>query len=93
MIQFLKAKNVYILGGTAAVNSSIEEKLKKYATVTRVAGKDRFETAVKKGDTVRAGEKLLTFDRDKIRAAGHPDTVVVLLMNADDIGDVSCGVL
>ncbi len=53
---------------------------------------DGFEAAVKKGDMVKTGQRLLTFDRDKIRAAGHPDTVVVLLMNADDVGDVSCGV-
>ena len=51
-IDRLKAKNVYILGGTAAVNGTIEEKLKKYASVTRVAGKDRYETAV------RIAEKL-----------------------------------
>jgi translation elongation factor EF-Ts len=45
---------------------------------------------VKDGDEVKAGQKLLTFDRDKIKKAGYSDTVVVLLTNSDDIADVKC---
>ena len=52
---------------------------------------DGFTPAVKEGDQVKAGQKLLTFDRDKIKAAGHPDTVVVLLTNSDDLEGVECG--
>ena len=52
---------------------------------------DGFSPAVKEGDKVKAGQKLLTFDRAKIKAAGHPDTVVVLLTNSDDLEGVECG--
>ncbi len=52
---------------------------------------DGFVPAVKEGDTVKAGQLILTFDRAKIKAAGHPDTVVVLLTNSDDLEDVVCG--
>ncbi len=48
-----------------------------------------FETFVKEGDEVKAGQKLIAFDRDKIKAANHPDTVVVLLTNSDDFEDVT----
>ncbi len=49
---------------------------------------DGFEPFVKEGDTVKAGQKLLTFDRKKIKDAGHPDIVVVLLTNSDDMKNV-----
>lgn len=49
---------------------------------------DGFEPFVKEGDQVKAGQKLLTFDRDKIKKAGHPDIVVVLLTNAEDMKNV-----
>ena len=35
--------------------------------------------------------KLMEFDISKIKAAGHPDTVVVLLTNSDDYEDVTFG--
>ena len=47
---------------------------------------DGFACLVQEGQTVKAGDKLLTFDRKKIAAAGHPDMVAVLLTNADDFG-------
>jgi PTS system sucrose-specific IIC component len=52
---------------------------------------DGFEAFVKDGDEVKAGQKLLSFDRDKIKAAGYSDTVVVLLTNSDDLANVACG--
>jgi PTS system sucrose-specific IIC component len=33
----------------------------------------------------------MEFDISKIKAAGHPDTVVVLLTNSDDYEDVTFG--
>ncbi len=45
---------------------------------------DGFRMLVSEGDTVRAGQKLMTFDLEKIRAAGYPSTVAVLLTNSDD---------
>lgn len=45
---------------------------------------DGFNCLVKEGQKVKAGEKLIEFDRDKIKKAGHPDCVVVLLTNCDN---------
>lgn len=45
---------------------------------------DGFECFVTEGQNVKAGEKLISFDREKIHAAGHPDCVVVLVTNSDD---------
>lgn len=53
---------------------------------------DGFTPLVSVGDKVKAGQKILQFDRAKIKAAGHPDTVVVLLTNSDDLESVECGV-
>ena len=52
---------------------------------------DGFEVLVRDGDRVRKGQKLMTFDRDKIKAAGHPETVAVLLTNSDDYDGVKFG--
>ena len=51
---------------------------------------DGFDPQVAEGDQVKAGQLILNFDIDKIKAANHPDTVVVLLTNADDYDDVKC---
>ena len=48
---------------------------------------DGFQVFVKEGDEVKAGQKLMTFDRKKIAAADHPDCVVTLLTNAEDFDD------
>lgn len=45
---------------------------------------DGFTLLVKEGDTVKAGQKLLTFDIDKIKAAGYSTTTAVLVTNSDD---------
>ncbi len=42
---------------------------------------DGFELFVKMGDKVKAGQKLLTFDREKIKAAGYSATTAVLVAN------------
>ena len=45
---------------------------------------DGFQCFVQEGQQVKAGEKMIAFDRKKIAAANHPDVVVVLVTNADD---------
>lgn len=45
---------------------------------------DGFKPLVKDGDKVKAGQKLLIFDMEKIRAAGYSTTVAVLVTNSDD---------
>ena len=49
-----------------------------------------FEVFVAEDDHVEAGQKLMTFDRQKIQKAGYKDTVVVLLTNSDDFDDLVC---
>lgn len=46
-IDRLGAKKIYILGGKAAVNDTIANKLASCGTVERISGSDRFGTAVK----------------------------------------------
>ena len=53
---------------------------------------DGFTCLVKEGDEVKAGQPLICFSLEKIRAAGYSDTVAVLLTNSDDLEDVECGV-
>ena len=52
---------------------------------------DGFEVLVADGDKVVAGQPLVKFSKEKIKAAGHPDVVVVLLTNSDDYEDVKLG--
>ena len=50
-----------------------------------------FKTLVNEGDKVKKGQKILEFDIQKIKDAGHPATVAVLLTNSDDYDDVKFG--
>lgn len=45
---------------------------------------DGFKLFVKEGDKVKAGQKLMTFDIEKIKAAGYSTTTAVLLTNSED---------
>ena len=49
---------------------------------------DGFAAFTEQGAKVKAGQKLITFDRDKIAAANHPDTVIVVLTNGAEYSDV-----
>lgn len=46
-----------------------------------------FELFVSEGDKVKAGQKLIAFDMEKIKAAGYSTTTAVLLTNSDDYPD------
>lgn len=50
---------------------------------------DGFESFVKQDDVVKKGQKLLTFDRKKIKEAGHPDTVIVALTNGAEFQNIT----
>lgn len=52
---------------------------------------DGFTLFVSEGEKVRAGQKLMTFDLEKIRSAGYSTTSAVLLTNSDDYA--SCKIL
>lgn len=49
---------------------------------------DGFSNLVQKGQQVKKGDLLLTMDLDKIRAAGHPETVIMAVTNSDDCASV-----
>lgn len=44
-IKNIRPKTIYLLGGKNTVSQNVENELKKYSTVKRVAGKDRYETS------------------------------------------------
>jgi PTS system beta-glucosides-specific IIC component len=48
-----------------------------------------FDVKVKNGDRVEAGTPLVTFDRAVIEKAGYPLITPVIVLNADDFGEVS----
>lgn len=47
-----------------------------------------FQSHVKEGQTVKKGDLLLTMDLEKIKAAGHPATIMVIVTNSDDLSSV-----
>ena len=47
-----------------------------------------FEVLLDAGDKFKKGDKLMTFDSNKIKAAGHADTVIVALTNAPEFNEV-----
>lgn len=48
-----------------------------------------FSTNKKKGERVKKGELLGTFDREAIKKSGYDDTVMLLVTNSTAYGDVS----
>ena len=50
---------------------------------------DGFDCFVGMGDKVKKGDKLLTFSKDKIAAAGYSDMVVVLVTNSFEYDEVA----
>lgn len=47
-----------------------------------------FEYLVSQGQQVAKGTPLLRFDRDKIRAAGHPDTTICVVTDPGEAGNI-----
>lgn len=45
-IKSIAPKNIYIIGGESAINSTIENQLKGVGAVTRIGGLNRFETSI-----------------------------------------------
>lgn len=50
---------------------------------------DGFHPLVSEGDTVSCGQKLMTFSKEKISAAGYPDTTAIIVTNTDDFDEVT----
>lgn len=51
-------------------------------------GGQGFDVKIKQGDFVRAGQELLAFERKAIADAGHPDVVMVIVLNPDNYSDI-----
>ena len=49
---------------------------------------DGFRSHITEGQNVKKGDLLLTIDLDKIKAAGHPATIMVIVTNSDDLTSV-----
>lgn len=49
---------------------------------------DGFEYLIEKGQRVTAGTPLIKFDRDKIKAAGHPDVTMCIIANEGSAHDI-----
>lgn len=49
---------------------------------------DGFSNSVKLGQNVKKGDLLLTMDLERIKAAGHPATVIMAVSNTDDFSSV-----
>lgn len=47
-----------------------------------------FQLFVKEGDKVKAGDKLIRYDADLIKAKGYPITCVLAVTNSDDFPDM-----
>ena len=48
-----------------------------------------FATWIKDGQHVDAGEALVSFDRAAVEAAGHPDIVMCIVTNSDDLAGLA----
>ncbi len=50
---------------------------------------DGFTPFVKEGDMIQKGQKLLRFDRKKIKDAGYTDAVAVIITNSDEYQNIT----
>ncbi|HEY8909576.1 MAG TPA: cell wall-binding repeat-containing protein [Desulfosporosinus sp.] len=56
----LQIKNVFIIGGTAVIPTSIDQELKSMGiTTTRIAGQDRYETSIKIAQRISSPSELI----------------------------------
>ena len=49
---------------------------------------DGFEYLIEEGQKVKAGTPLIRFDREKIRAAGHPDVTVCIITEEGNVKEI-----
>jgi putative cell wall-binding protein len=93
----LHPSEIYIIGGTAAISTTVAHELAPYApTVTRIAGSDRYATAAAVADEIFScfARPLLAYGRNfpdalvAAAAGGHLDRPV-LLVERDTIPDAT----
>lgn len=74
----LKAKKIFILGGTSVIAQEAEDRLAKDYSVTRISGSDRYETAVKLGKIVLQEAGVKTVDTVILATgANYPDALAI----------------
>ena len=52
-------------------------------------GGEGFDMKVKSGDSIKAGQPLLVFDRKAVANAGYSDTVIVVILNRDNYSEIT----
>ena len=62
-----------------------------WQALTNTMNGDGFQAFVDGGQQITKGQKLLHFDRKAIKAAGHPDTVIVVITNGADFKNLKKG--
>jgi len=67
----LGAKNVIILGGTSTISTAVETKLKSVASVKRIAGQSRFDTAEKIAQQVGGTTAVV------VNGSSFPDSLAI----------------
>ncbi len=75
-IKRLKAKTIWLIGGTGVISQAVEDQLKKDCTVRRIAGSSRYETAVKIGEQVRTDSADNSADSNSA-SIGFGDTAIL----------------
>ncbi len=99
-IDRLHPDNIYILGSTAAISSSIEQTLQAQYNVTRLGGKDRFETAanialfLKEKGFVNSGQAVVAYglnfpDALAISSLAAQQHLPILLTQTDSLPDAT----
>ncbi len=64
-IKRLQPEKVYLLGGTNAISSNVENQLKGLSDVTRISGAERYETAVKVADEINNNHEIFVVTKDE----------------------------
>ena len=81
----LVAKTLHAVGLTTADEAEL---LLHIGIDTVEMNGEGFQCFVRQGQVVKAGQRLMRFDKGKIREAGHGTTVLVLLTNSSDYATV-----
>lgn len=79
-IQRLQPKNIYLLGGAAVISAGIEGQLKANYTVRRLAGANRYETAVQLGELLQSHKASTGSGRSGTATSGigkYPHTAIL----------------
>lgn len=69
-------------------NDGIELLIHVGVDTVEMAG-EGFQSLVKEGQKISRGDALIKFDRDAIKAAGHPDAIAVIVTNSDEFSGVT----